>query len=83
MKAELVRAAGPTEIAITEALAQTTHLQKIDDKEVLEAVGGVLNEALSEEPAADERGTFEVGGAVDIRDEKLDRKQGQGGYHGN
>jgi len=63
MKAELVRGApDATEIAITEALAQTTHLQKIDDKEVLEAVGGVLNEALSEEPAADERGTFEVRG---------------------
>jgi hypothetical protein len=63
MNSELVRSdPDTTKIAITQALAQTDHLQKIDDKEVLKAIGDIINEALSEQFAPVERGTFEVRG---------------------
>jgi hypothetical protein len=61
--AEIVRSQpDATTTAITEALGRTGYLQKIDDPELLKAVGDIVSEALIERSAPPEGGTFEVRG---------------------
>ena len=63
--AELVRSEPDmTTTAITEALDHTDYLQKIDDPELLKAVGDIMREALTDRSASPEVGTFEVRGEL-------------------
>jgi hypothetical protein len=61
LNSEAVRSEpGTHESAITEALGSTRYLQKIDDVGVLQAIGDVVNQSLSEDVIEDEHDTFEV-----------------------
>jgi hypothetical protein len=63
LSAELVRSEpDATTAAIAAALDQTTHLQKINDPELLQAVGNIVQEALRDDSGPSEIGTFDVRG---------------------
>ena len=63
MSAELVRSEpDATKAAIAEALRHTDHLQKIDDPELLKAVGDIVRETLADNSATPAAGGFEVRG---------------------
>lgn len=64
-----------TTAAIAEALANTDHLQKIDDPEILNAVGEIVSEALAVSSSLPEVGGFEVRGeeTFEIRGRIKDR----------
>lgn len=69
ISAELVRSEpDTTTTAITDALGNTHHLQKIDDPDLLKAVGTIVSEALTASSAPPEVGTFEVRGEPETFD---------------
>ena len=81
MSAELVRSEpDTTKAAIAEALQHTDHLQKIDDPELLKAVGDIVSETLAEKSATPAPGGFEVRGeestAIETRGWVKDRVTG-------
>lgn len=78
--AELVRSEpDAATTAIADALGNTDHLQKIDDPELLKAVGEIISEALTDRSAPSEDETFEVRGepeAIETRGWIKDRVNG-------
>jgi hypothetical protein len=63
MSTELVRnEPDATKAALAEALRHTDHLQKIDDPELLKAVGDIVRETLADNSAPPTGGGFEVRG---------------------
>jgi hypothetical protein len=63
MSEELVRGEpDATKAAIAEALRHTDHLQRIDDPELLKAVGDIVSETLADNSATPAAGGFEVRG---------------------
>jgi hypothetical protein len=81
LSAELVRSeSDATKAAIAEALRHTDHLQKIDDPELLKAVGDIVSETLAENSATPAPNGFEVRGEeaapIEIRGWVKDRVTG-------
>jgi uncharacterized protein (UPF0218 family) len=81
MSAELVRTEPhATKAAIAEALRHTDHLQRIDDPELLRAVGDIVSETLAENSATPAAGGFEVRGEyaapIETRGRVKDRVSG-------